>query len=84
MSTCVGRTPVKLFFNQTTHSTVMIKNPNALYMPIIRSRMKILAASDMESDYAIHCTWVLSPHLYKCEQCMYNSSPERNQYVMVC
>jgi len=33
-------------------------------MRLIRFRMKILAASDTESDYAIRCTWVLSLHLY--------------------
>jgi len=35
------------------------------WMRVIRFRMKILAASDTESDYAIHCTWVLSLHLYR-------------------
>ena len=31
---------------------------------LIRFHMKILEASDMESDYALHCNWVLSLHLY--------------------
>ena len=35
------------------------------WMRLIRLSMKILAASDKESDYAIHCTWLLSPHLYR-------------------
>jgi len=34
------------------------------WMRLIRLRIKILAASDTESDYAIRCTWVLSLHLY--------------------
>ena len=36
VSTCVRITPVKSFFNQTTHSIVLIKNPNAPYMSISR------------------------------------------------
>jgi len=43
--------------------------------------MKILVASDTESGYRIRCTWVLSLHLYRWEQCMYNRSPERDQYI---
>ena len=35
------------------------------WMRLIRFRMKILAASDTESDYTIRCTWVLSPHLHR-------------------
>jgi len=53
----------------------------AYYIPL---GMKILAASDTESDYAIRCTWVLSLHLYRWEQCMYNKSPERDQYIEAC
>jgi len=68
LSTCVRITPVKSFLNQTIHSIVMIKNPNALlyvypWMRLIRFPMKILGASDSESDYAIGCTWVISLHL---------------------
>ena len=48
-------------------------------MRLIGFRMKILAASDTKSDCAIRCTWVLSLHLYRWEQCMYNRSPERDQ-----
>jgi len=36
VSTCIRVTPVKSFLNQITHSIVMIKSPNALYMSIIR------------------------------------------------
>ena len=43
-------TPVKSFLNQTTHLKVMIKNQNTC------THVKILAASDMESDSAIHGT----------------------------
>jgi len=32
VSTCVRMTPVKSFLNQTTHSKVMIKNPNAQFL----------------------------------------------------
>jgi len=53
-------------------------------MRLIRFGMKTLAASDMESDYGIHCTWVLSLHLYSGEQCMYNRTPERDQYMRAC
>jgi len=35
------------------------------WMRLIKFCMKILAASDTESDYAIHCTWVLSLHMYR-------------------
>ena len=35
MSKQDSRTPVKSFLSQTTHSKVMIKNPNAPYMSII-------------------------------------------------
>jgi len=35
MSTCVIMTPVKSLLNQTTHSKVMIRNPNAPDMSII-------------------------------------------------
>jgi len=35
------------------------------WMRLVRFRMKILAASDTESDYVIHCTWALSFHLYR-------------------
>ena len=35
------------------------------WMRHIKFRAKILAASDTESDCAIHCTWVLSLHLYR-------------------
>ena len=35
VSTCVGTTPVKSFLNQTTHSKVILKNPNAPYLSII-------------------------------------------------
>ena len=35
------------------------------WMRLIRFLVKILAASDTESDYAIRCTWVLSLHLYR-------------------
>jgi len=48
---------------------------------LIRFHTKILAASNTESDYAIRCTWVLSLHLYRC---MYNRSPERDQYIKAC
>jgi len=34
------------------------------WMRLVRFHMKILAASDTESDYAIRCTWALSLHLY--------------------
>ena len=34
-------------------------------MRLIRFYMKFLAASDMESDYAIRCTWVLSLQLHR-------------------
>jgi len=83
VSTRIRMTPVKSFLNQT------IKNPNAPYrsiigMRFIRFRRKILAASDTESEYAIRCTWVLSLHLYRWEQCMYNWSPERDQYTRAC
>jgi len=89
VSTCIMMTPVNSFLNQTAHSIVVIKNPNALYMPIIRwdllgSCMKILAASDRESDCTIRCTWVLSLHLYRWEQWMYNRSPERDKYMRAC
>ena len=30
----------------------------------IRFRVKILAVFDTESEYAIHCTWVLPLHLH--------------------
>jgi len=33
------------------------------WMRLIRFPMKILAASDTESDFAIHCTWMLSLNL---------------------
>ena len=35
------------------------------WMRFIRFRMKILAASDTESDCALRCAWVLSLHLYR-------------------
>jgi len=35
------------------------------WMRLIRFRVKILAASDTESDHAVRCTWVLSLHLYR-------------------
>jgi len=35
------------------------------WMRLIRFHMKILPASDAESDYTIRCTWVLSLHLYR-------------------
>jgi len=35
------------------------------WMRLIRFRMKILAASDTESDGAMRCTRVLSLHLYR-------------------
>jgi len=62
------------------------KRPIYVYhrMRLIRFRMKILASSDMESDSAMRCTWVLSLHLYRWEQCMYNRSPERVQYINLC
>jgi len=50
------------------------------WMRLIRFCMKILAAADTESDYAIRCAWV-SLHLYRWEQCLYNASPERVQYI---
>ena len=43
-------------------------------------RMKILAASDTESDCAIRCTWVLSPNEYKLAKCIYNKYPVRPMY----
>ena len=58
---------MKSFLNQTTHSIVMIKNSNALYVyhwrRLIRFRVKILAASDTDSDYAIcgACMSVVTP-----------------------
>ena len=35
VSTCISMIPVKSFFYQTTHSKVMLQNPNAPYMSII-------------------------------------------------
>jgi len=78
---------VKSFLYQTTHSIVMIKDPNALCVSLdeaFRFRTKILAASDMKSDNAIRCTLVLSLHLYGWEHYMYNESPERDQYIRAC
>ena len=34
-------------------------------MRLIWFRVKIVAASDTGSDYAIYCAWVLSLHLYR-------------------
>ena len=81
VSTCVRMTPVKAFLNQNEHSFKSYdrKSKCSIYvnhwMWLIRFRIKIFAASDTESDYAIHCSWVLSLHLSRWEQCMYNRYP---------
>ena len=54
------------------------------WIRLIRFHIKILAASNTESDYAIRCTWVLSHHLYRWEQWMYNRSSERDPYIKAC
>ena len=73
VSTSVRMTPVKSFLYQTTHSKVMIENPNASYirhwMRHIGVRVKILAASDTKSNCTIRCTWMLSPNMYMLAKC---------------
>ena len=49
----------------------------------IRFGVKIVAASDMESDCPILRLWVLSPNLYMLAKCMYNRCPVRS-WVSVC
>ena len=51
--------------NQNTYSIAMIIQMLYHWMRFIRFRMKILAASDTESDCALRCAWVLSLHLYR-------------------
>ena len=53
-------------------------------MKHITLSVKIVADSEMESDYAIGSTWVLSLHLYRWEQRMFNGSSERDQYIRAC
>ena len=82
VSTCVRMASVTSFLNQTTpFNSDYRKSKCSIYdyhqMSLIGFRMKILTASGTESDYAIRCTWVLSIHLRRWEQWMYNRSPER-------
>ena len=67
--TCVRMTSVKSFPNQTPPIQKLWSKIQMLYvyhwMRHIGFPVKMLAASDTESDYAIRCTWVLSLHLYR-------------------
>ena len=67
-------------YDQTSKCSIYVYH----WMRLIKFSVKILTASDTESDYALRCTWVSSLHLYRWEQYMYNRSPERDQYIRAC
>jgi len=62
---------IREIISQSDHSfnsyDQISKCPMCVYhwMRLIRFGMKILAASDTGSDFAIRCPWVLSLHLYR-------------------
>jgi len=68
---CMYQDDTRAIISQSDHSFNIYdqKSKCSIYvycwMRLIRFHMKILAASDTESDYAIHCTGVLSLHLYR-------------------
>ena len=90
VSTCVRMAPVKSFLNQTTLSIVMAKNPNALYIMsiigggLLGSVWKSYQSPTRNSIMQYTALGCLPFHLYRWEQCMYNRSPERDQYVRAC
>jgi len=65
---------------------IMLNNANVKckWMRRIRSRVKILAASDKESHCTIWCTWVLSPNMYMLLKGIYNRYPVRDQCIRAC
>jgi len=54
------------------------------WMRHIGFRVKILTASDTESDCAICCTLVTPSAQVRTVQCMYTMYPERDQYIKAC